>query len=98
MLTEEYNFTSNTAKMRVKLAAQVLGHTVAAAMCTFIFCDKLPSDAKGTADFIEMIDQYLIVLILKLSMMESKSTNQVSTPMNDLLQQLLLFILLWQGN
>ena len=42
--------------MNVKLATQVLSHTVAATMCKYVCVGALPSSAMGTAEFIEKFD------------------------------------------
>ena len=44
-------------KMRVKLAAQVLSHSVAAGISTLSRLSKLPPEAKHTADFINFRDK-----------------------------------------
>ena len=43
-------------KMKVRLAAKVFSHSFTAGMSAYIFCQKLPAQAAGTADFIKMID------------------------------------------
>ena len=42
--------------MKVKLATQVLSHTVAATICMYVSVGALPSNAMGTAEFIEKFD------------------------------------------
>ena len=39
--------------MKVRLATQVLSHTVSSAMCTGVSTGQLPSRAAATAEFIE---------------------------------------------
>ena len=42
--------------MRVNKAAQVLSHTVAAGLYTYVALGKLPREAVHTAEFVELID------------------------------------------
>ena len=42
--------------MKVKLATQVLSHTVAATICMYVSVGALPPSAMGTAEFIEKFD------------------------------------------
>lgn len=57
-LTDAHIFTKFGQKMSVKLAVQVMSHSVAAAIRTCIETGELDSEsAKNTADFIEFIDQ-----------------------------------------
>ncbi len=56
-LTQSHLFPNNFQKMKVKLATQVLSHTVSSAMCTGVSTGQLPSRAAATAEFIETIDQ-----------------------------------------
>ena len=44
------------SSMRVCLAAQVLSHTVAAGICTYVDIGKMPDEAMHTADFIKLVD------------------------------------------
>ena len=55
-LTEKHIRPNNFNKMKVKLATQVLSHTVAATICTYVSVGALPSSAMGTAEFIEKFD------------------------------------------
>ena len=55
-LTEKHIRPNNFNRMKVKLATQVLSHTVAAAICTYVSVGALPSCAMGTAEFIEKFD------------------------------------------
>ena len=50
-LTGRHLDVSNTQKMRVRLAAQTLSHSVAAGMSVHIANSLLPHTAKGTAEF-----------------------------------------------
>ena len=43
--------------MKVRLATQVMSHTVSSAMCTGVSTGQLPSRAAATAEFIEKFDQ-----------------------------------------
>ena len=43
--------------MQVKLATQVLSHTVAAAISTYVSVGILPASAAGTAEFITTFDK-----------------------------------------
>ena len=43
--------------MRVNLAVQVLSHSVAAGIQTLCAFEKMPADAKHTAEFVETFDQ-----------------------------------------
>ena len=55
-LTEKHIHPNNFAKMRVKYATQVLSHTVAAAICTYVSVGGLPSSAMGTAELLSRFD------------------------------------------
>lgn len=55
-LTESHIHPTNFQRMKVKLAAQTLSHTVSAALNTYISIGLLPEDAAVTAEFIENID------------------------------------------
>ena len=43
--------------MRVRLATEVLSHSVAAGIATLTRLEKLPPEAKTTADFVEFMDK-----------------------------------------
>jgi hypothetical protein len=53
---EYFNFKDSYVKMKVKVAAQQLSHTVAAAIETFADKGKLPIEAMHTAEFVSFID------------------------------------------
>ena len=55
-LTKGHFELSSFSKMRVNKAAQVLSHSVAAGLYTYVAFGKLPAEAAYTADFIEMIN------------------------------------------
>ena len=55
-LTEKHIHPNNFNKMKVKLATQVLSHTVAATICMYVSVGALPSSAMGTAEFIQRFD------------------------------------------
>ena len=55
-LTERHVHPNNFAKMKVKLATQILSHTVAASICTYVSLGVLPQSAMGTAEFISQFD------------------------------------------
>ena len=55
-LTERHVHPNNFAKMKVKLATQILSHTVAASICTHVSLDVLPQSAMGTAELISQFD------------------------------------------
>ena len=55
-LTEKQIHPNNFQKMKVKLATQVLSHTVAASLCMHVSVGALPSSAMGTAEFIQKFD------------------------------------------
>ena len=55
-LTEKHIHPNNFQKMKVKLATQVLSHTVAASLCMHVSVGALPSTAMGTAEFIQKFD------------------------------------------
>lgn len=56
-LTKSHLSPNNFQKMKVKLATQVLSHTVSSAMYTGVSTGQLPPRAAATAEFIEMFDQ-----------------------------------------
>jgi hypothetical protein len=53
---EYFNFKDSYVKIKVKVAAQQLSHTVAAAIETFADKGKLPIEAMHTAEFVSFID------------------------------------------
>ena len=55
-LTNKYIHPNNFNKMKVKYATQVLSHTVAASLCTYISLGVLPQTAMGTAHLILKFD------------------------------------------
>ena len=56
-LTEKHINPNGFTKMKVKLATQVLSHTVAAAISTYVSLGALPASAAGTAEFITAFDK-----------------------------------------
>ncbi len=56
-LTNRHLYPNNFQKMKVKLATQVLSHTVSSVMLTAVSGGLLPPSAVGTAEFIEKFDQ-----------------------------------------
>ena len=56
-LTEKHINPNGFTKMKVKLATQVLSHTVAAAISMYVSLGALPASAAGTAEFITAFDQ-----------------------------------------
>lgn len=61
-LTDEHLNPNNFKKMKVKLAAQIFSHSVAVALHTYIDFEKLPQEAKITANFIEEINKLFDLL------------------------------------
>jgi hypothetical protein len=61
-LSTAHMFVKNFSKMKVKLAVQVLSHSVAAGMRTMITLKQLPVEAKSKADFIKEIDRLFDIL------------------------------------
>jgi hypothetical protein len=55
-LTDGHVDVSNVKKMRVRLAAQVLSHSVAAGISMQVATKQLPLTAHGTATFVENMD------------------------------------------
>ena len=55
-LTKGHFQLNSFSKMRVNKAAQVLSHTVAAGLYTYVALGKLPGEAVHTAEFVELID------------------------------------------
>ena len=55
-LTDKHIHPNNFQKMKVKYATQVLSHTVAASLCTYISLGVLPPSAMGTAELILKFD------------------------------------------
>ena len=55
-LTDKHIAPNNFAKMKVKYATQVLSHTVAASICTYVSVGCLPSSAMGTAECLLKFD------------------------------------------
>ena len=56
-LTEKHLDPNGFSKMRVKLAAQVLSHSVAAAIYTYVSLGALPSQGIGTAELLARVDE-----------------------------------------
>ena len=56
-LTEQHIYLPMFTKMRVRLAAQVLSHSVAAGITTLARLNHLPMEALSTATFLENMDQ-----------------------------------------
>eukprot|EP00794_Sanderia_malayensis_P010406 gene10406-11494_t len=56
-LTEKYFNLTGFSKMKVKLATQVLSHTVAAAIYTYVSFQGLPGSAVGTAQLLETFNK-----------------------------------------
>jgi hypothetical protein len=48
--------------MKVKLAVQVLSHSVAAGINTMVLLKKMPKEARQTADFIQKMDDMFDIL------------------------------------
>lgn len=61
-LTDEHIYPNNFKKMKVKLASQIFSHSVAVAMQTYIDFEKLPAEAKTTANFIEDMNKLFDLL------------------------------------
>ncbi|CAB3997362.1 Hypothetical predicted protein [Paramuricea clavata] len=55
-LTDKHIHPNNFNKMKVKYATQVLSHTVAASLCTYISLGVLPTSAMGTAELLLKFD------------------------------------------
>ena len=56
-LTTKHLHPNGFQKMKVKLATQVLSHTVSAAVSTYLSLGQLPSSACGTAELISKLDK-----------------------------------------
>lgn len=56
-LRKEHINPVGRAKKHVKLAAQVLSHTVASGMRSFVSCKKMHAEAMLTANFIAVFDR-----------------------------------------
>ena len=56
-LTRGHFELTSFSKMRVKTAAQVLSHTVAAGIYTYTSVGKMPAEAAYTAEFVQRIDK-----------------------------------------
>ena len=61
-LTSRHLNVTSTQKMRVRLAAQTLSHSVSVGMKMLITNQQLPVSAKGTAEFAEKIDTIFALL------------------------------------
>lgn len=55
-LSERHIQLTNFSKMKVRLAAQLFSHGVAAGHMTYVSLGALESSAQQTAEFIEIID------------------------------------------
>ena len=70
---------TNFNKMRVKLATQVLSHTVAASLCTYASLGGLPSTAMGTSEFLSKFDSVFDCV----NCSTLHSTKNLKCPLND---------------
>ena len=61
-LTDDHFYLKPFKKMRVKLATQVLSHSVSTAIRTYVHFDKLDKSALPTADFVEHIDKLFDIM------------------------------------
>jgi hypothetical protein len=61
-LTAAHIYLPVFAKMKVKLATQLLSHTVASAMKAYIQLEKMPEEARETAEFAEMTNDMFDIL------------------------------------
>lgn len=61
-LTDDHLNPNAFKKMRVKLASQVLSHSVAVAMHTYIDFGKIPEEARTTANFISTMNKLFDIL------------------------------------
>lgn len=55
-LTDKHIHPNNFEKMKVKYATQILSHTVAASLCTYVSVGALSPLAMGTAEFLSKFD------------------------------------------
>ena len=55
-LTEKHIHPNGFSKMKVKFASQVLSHTVAAGLCSYVSMGNLPASALGTAELLSTFD------------------------------------------
>lgn len=55
-LSKKHLIVNRLGKMSVKLAAQILSHSVAAGICVYSSIGGLPADAVFTADFVKEMD------------------------------------------
>ena len=79
-LTEKHIHPTNFNKMRVKLATQVLSHTVAASLCMYASLGGLPSTAMGTAEFVLKFDSVFDCV----NCSTLHSTKKLKCPLNDI--------------
>jgi hypothetical protein len=78
-LTEKHIHRTNFNKLRVKLATQVLSHTVAASICMYVSLGGLPSIAMGTAEFLLKFDSVFDCV----NCSTLHSTKKLKCPFND---------------
>ncbi|CAB4010470.1 Transposable element P transposase [Paramuricea clavata] len=78
-LTEKHIHPTNFNKMRVKLATQILSHTVAASICMYVSLGGLPSTAMGTAEFLLKFDSVFDCV----NCSTLHSTKKLKCPLND---------------
>ena len=86
-LTDRHLEPSSLSKMRVRVAAQTLSHSVAAAVSMRILTKQLPPSAHGTADFVENMDT-LFDLLNSRQLVGDKPARCALTDKNDILNQL----------
>ena len=55
-LTEKHIHPNGFSNMKVKFASQVLSHTVAAGLCSYVSMGNLPASALGTAELLSTFD------------------------------------------
>lgn len=61
-LTDAHIYPNGFQKMKVKSAVQVLSHTVASSIYTYVSLGALNAKAAGTAEFLEMFDSLFDIL------------------------------------
>jgi Transposase protein len=81
-LTDRHLDLSCAFKMKVRPAAQVLSHSVAAGIYTRVATHELPADAQLTADFLENMDTLFDLLNLRMKCADKDARCAVTTDNN----------------
>ena len=94
-LTQKHIHPNGFSKMKVKFASQVLSHTVAAGLCSYVSMGNLPASALGTAELLSTFDSIFdsVNSSTLFSTMKLKRAMSYSTSHQKFLNEAIAFIL-----